>query len=273
MNTFTLSDIASFFKNEGIEYFAFCDPKKLEVINERKQKKLSGLFEPKAALFFLVPYYFGEQDSNLSLYAVSKDYHLYFDSLFKRFSQYFSLDESRFKGFSDSSPVDEVKAAAALGLGVLGDNGLLINEKYGSYVFIGEMFFSFVPEGVIPEREDKTKHCLHCSLCKSSCPSGALTNGDKNKCLSCLSQKKKLSVEEEELLKKNGVIWGCDICQKKCPLNSKAQTTPVLFFHEDRIGLIDIETVNNLLREDLFAQRAYSWRGKDVILRNLNLTL
>jgi epoxyqueuosine reductase QueG len=135
------------------------------------------------------------------------------------------------------------------------------------------MFFSFVPEGVKPEREDKIKHCLHCSLCKSSCPSGALSGADKSKCLSYLSQKKKLSVEEEELLKKNRVIWGCDICQRKCPLNSKAQITPILFFGEDRIGFIDTETLDYLIKEDLFAQRAYSWRGKDVILRNLNLTL
>ena len=116
--------------------------------------------------------------------------------------------ENSFSAFVDNSPIPEVKTAALAGLGVVGENGLLITEEFGSWVFIGEI----VTDLFIECEEREIKSCIKCGKCKKVCPA-------KNECLSAVSQKKgELSSEEERLLKENNIVWGCDICQEVCPL-------------------------------------------------------
>ena len=50
-----------------------------------------------------------------------------------------SFPEYKFEGFTDHSPIDEINAAALAGFGMIGANGLLITEKYSSFVFVGEI--------------------------------------------------------------------------------------------------------------------------------------
>ncbi|MBE6591621.1 MAG: epoxyqueuosine reductase [Ruminococcaceae bacterium] len=274
MNTFTQNELLEFLGGEGIDIFCICRPEDLLVLDQSKYQRMQSAFNkaPGAVLIFLAPYFVGEEEANISLYAVSKDYHLYFKELSGRFSDVFGLGEGDFALFGDNSPIDEVDAATAFGLGVRGDNGLVINEKYGSYVFIGEIFLSFVPEGTVFSKRGEKRECLHCKSCVKACPESALVKGDMSNCLSAISQKRRISDREAELLKKHCVIWGCDLCQKKCPMNKNANITPIRFFYEDRIPQITREVIDKLVLEEKFSQRAFSWRGKDVILRNLNLT-
>lgn len=57
-----------------------------------------------------------------------------------------------------------MEAAARAGLGVVGDNGLLIHPLYGSYVFIGELVTDLPLKGVGQEPEG----CLHCGRCAAA---------------------------------------------------------------------------------------------------------
>ncbi len=86
-----------------------------------------------------------------------------------------------FCGMADSAPINEVRAAAYAGLGLQGDNGMLINEKYGGYVFIGAIY----TDAVFEYGGDKTSSCIHCGKCGEACP---MKNG--RDCLSAVTQKK-----------------------------------------------------------------------------------
>lgn len=217
-------------------------------------------FEPKSVILFLAPYYIelgGE--SNISLYAVSRDYHIFFRALYEDIEK--SFPPKNVKGFADHSPIAEVEAAAAAGLGFFGDNGLLINEDCGSYVFIGEIF---TDEDSPDPPPAEIRRCGGCGECKKACPLPGV-------CLSAVTQKKgELTEEEKRIILKNGSAWGCDTCQKVCPHNKGLKETPVEFFKKDLTPRLDVKTLE-AMDDDEFKKRAYSWRGRDVIMRNLRL--
>ncbi|MBQ8005546.1 MAG: epoxyqueuosine reductase [Clostridia bacterium] len=226
----------------------------------------AGIGVDGSAIVFAVPYYaLDEGERNLSLYALSRDYHLYFSQLFERILPRLRERFSGhiFEGFADHSPIDEIDAAAKGGLGVVGKNGLIITEKYSSYVFLGEIICS-AKCGEIPHR---IKECENCGKCAAACP----VHLDKGKCLSAISQKKgELTDAEKTALFTSGSVWGCDICQNACPHSEKAENTQIDFFWQKRLNYLKTETIENMSDED-FAERAYSWRGRDVILRNLRI--
>ena len=142
--------LQSVFEKEGIEFwgvlpFDACGCRRADLI-ERKGASASDI---KSAIVFLVPYYVEQEKGNISLYARSGDYHFYCDALFERILPV--LCESfggEFLGFADKSPIEENIAAAKAGLGVLGDNYMLINEKYGSFVFLAEILSTVPPEAL-----------------------------------------------------------------------------------------------------------------------------
>ena len=86
--------------------------------------------EKGTVIIFAVPY-FAEgayTKSNISAYAISQDYHLFFSSLFESLINELlkKYPNNKFAGFTDHSPINEIKAAAKSGLGVIGKNHLLI---------------------------------------------------------------------------------------------------------------------------------------------------
>ena len=142
MSNLSLNETAKrLFAAEKIEYFGMIPFELCKVINEPLLKRRVS-FEPKTAILFLVPYYTGEHPGrNVSLYAVSKDYHIYFKELFARIESALSdfFPGYGFKGFADHAPIGETVAASRCGLGLVGERFQLINGKYGSHVFIGEI--------------------------------------------------------------------------------------------------------------------------------------
>lgn len=220
----------------------------------------------QSVIVMLFPYYLGEEKyegSNLSRYAVVPDYH---PAIAEAVAP--ALEQLRecypnevFEFFTDSSPVPEVKAALLAGLGVLGKNRLLINKSYGSWIFISEIVTTLS----LPVKEPDELQCMNCGKCIAACPTGALGNEgfDKELCLSDITQRKgSLTEVQERLIKSTGCAWGCDICQSVCPMNRDIIINP------SKIFLNGIETA---ARTDNIADRAYAWRGKKVIERNLEI--
>ena len=223
---------------------------------------------PRSVLIFLIPYYVSKP-KNLSVYAASLDYHIYIKRIT---SELISLmkalyPENNFVGYGDHSPIDERGAALIGGLGILGDNGLFINEKYGSYVFIADIVSDLSPSelGAV---KCEVKTCTHCSACLFACPTGIL-RGEGDDCLSAITQRKgELSENEIELMRKCDTVWGCDLCQSVCPYNKSPALTPIEFFHRDRIECLTSEKLNALSKVE-FKSRAFGWRGRAVVERNL----
>lgn len=273
MNNSCLADV---FSDEKIEYFA---PVPIEKCRVRRSDVISSRgIAPESirtAIMFLIPYYVDDGvNGNISLYARSLDYHFYCEELFPRLCG--TLEKKfggRFIGFADKSPIEEADAASRAGLGKIGDSYVIINEKYGSFVFIGEILTDIAPEafGCSANAVYEPSYCDHCGACRAACP----MTKDGGECLSAVTQKKgELSEDEKEYIIKHKSAWGCDICQLACPLvqstiKNGAQT-PIEFFYHDRIARLDSERVN-AMTDGEFSRRAFSWRGKNTILRNLSL--
>lgn len=199
---------------------------------------------------------------NVSKYAAVTDYHKVALSRLEKAVQLLKeqFPEHEFCAFADNSPIPEVRAACFAGLGVRGANSLLITEKYGSYVFIGEIVTTLE----LDSEEHEEKLCIKCGRCIKACPSGAIKeNGfDRSICLSEITQKKgELSEEEIRLMKECGCVWGCDICQDICPMNKNAAVTEIEEFLSS--------SVPHVSEGCSLEERAYEWRGRKVIERNL----
>ena len=226
-------------------------------------------------VFMLAVPYFSrsceDENRRISAYAVSRDYHLFFEELYDELLPFLAkcYPTAHFAAFADHSPISELHAAVRAGLGVIGKNGLLLTEKYGSYVFLGEV----ITDMEIPCEVQPVRFCENCGACANACPSIV---SEKSVCLSALSQKKgDLSEEEQKILLATNTVWGCDRCQECCPYNQRAKKTgsiysPIPFFNENTLSSPSVEEIENMSAAD-FATRAYSWRGRETILRNLRL--
>ena len=266
--------LRSVFEKEGIEFwgvvpFEECRCRRPDLIKRRGVRAE----EIRSAVIFLVPYYVDSEKGNISLYARSGDYHFYCDALFERILPALTACfGGSFLGFADKSPIEENIAAVKAGLGVLGDNYMVINEKYGSFVFLAEILSTVPPEALgFTGTTAPLSFCLHCGACKRACP--AASHGGE--CLSALTQQKgALSPAQEDYIREYGFAWGCDICQLACPMTKKAiesgAVTPIGFFKENRISLLTEDILNGMSKET-FRFRAFSWRGKSPLLRNLSL--
>ena len=263
--------ISEYLHERSISLFSAVHLSDCKIIRPYLLERAEISAESGSAIMIAVPYAtesFGS--GNISEYAKGLDYHIFFKSLFDDIIPLLKKDfpKAHFAGFTDHSPVDEINAAALAGLGIIGRNGLLITEKYSSFVFIGEI----VTDLTIDCLPSAIKHCEDCGLCTSACP----VMCDKGICLSALTQKKgELSKEEAKTIFEFGSAWGCDICQRACPhtisaLESGSIYTSIPFFKENTLPTLTYDAVNMMLPEE-FSQRAYSWRGKQTILRNLRI--
>ena len=230
--------------------------------------KRAGI-ENGTAVMIAVPYAVGTDEvRNVSRYAIARDYHLYFRELFDRILPLLreKFPKNHFAGFADHSPIDEVDAALRAGLGIRGENGLLLTEAFSSYVFLGEI----ITDAILPTTVHPVRECEKCGACRRACP----VELDKSRCLSALTQKKgDLTPEEEKLLDAHPLIWGCDICQDACPHTAAARCRGTLgqvppFFRTALLPYLNEETLQRMSNE-CFRERAYAWRGRDVIDRNL----
>ncbi|MBQ3817157.1 MAG: epoxyqueuosine reductase [Clostridia bacterium] len=250
--------IISIAKECGIEDVGFCSFSLLEdkLLECRAKDRLPK--GAKTVILFLFPYKVKEErPDKISRYAAVPDYHRicekYLQSVKTRLQTEFK--DNKFEIFIDNSPIPEVFAAACAGLGLRGENNLLISKKWGSWCFIGEI----VTDLEILS-ENSFKECTLCGVCKRKCPAAS----GREKCLSAISQKKKVSEREEiSSLKDNNIIWGCDICAENCPLNKNSRKTYIKEF---------IEGYRNFYSPDEdISGRAYEWRGKGVVLRNFEI--
>lgn len=259
--------ISEIFLKNGINQIGFC--RFSDILPLIQCRAVSRLPEsPETVIMCCFPYFVRkEKDRNLSYYACVRDYHDVAGKILGTISEQLknTFPNYNFPFFADNSPVREVYAGLISGLGKRGMNGLLINEKYGSFVFLGEI----VTDMKILCEKGEIKDCLRCRQCIKNCPSGALGEEgvDAEICLSAVTQKKKtLSEHETDLIRKSGIAWGCDVCQTSCPMNRNVESTNIAEFIESTDYFLKSDEVH-----DKINGRAYAWRGEKVIKRNLEI--
>lgn len=246
--------------------YGFCSFNKIDehLIDCRGKVKLPE--KAKTVIVFLFPYYLGDDaynDSDISKYAVVPDYH---DVLIPLLENACNELKARFPNdefvmFADNSPIPEVYAAVMAGLGVKGKNGLFISKEYGSWVFIGDIVTTLE----ITPANPTELFCIGCNKCVEACPTESIKNYGiiKETCLSHITQRKgTLTQKEINLIRKSNCLWGCDICQNVCPMNFDKKTKPLDIFKSDVKLKADAEDIDG---------RAYAWRGKKTIERNINI--
>lgn len=260
-------DVEQLFREQGIvcaEAMAFAQ---VGVVNERILERLD--FTPVGVLVFAVPYYTGEA-VNLSKYAVSEDYHRILGELSRRVTEGMArlFPGAHMAGYADHSPIDERYAASRCGLGIIGDNGLLIHPEYGSYVFLGDILTDIDPDLLGAPELKPISFCEHCGACRRACPTGIL-RGEGKDCLSMITQRKGLlSYREKMMMRTYHTVWGCDVCQDVCPHNKNPKKTPIELFWQRRIVHLTRAVLDGM-GEDEFRARAYAWRGRKTVERNL----
>lgn len=252
------------FAQNGVELWGVCEfaPLAAYLLPCRAASRLPE--EPQSVLVALFPYRFPEDETprNLSRYASVNDYHPAVAGVLEGVADTLRVayPQNTFAVFCDNSPIPEVPAAALAGLGVVGDNGLLIHPAFGSYVFIGEI----VTDLPLTPTGGEIVTCPHCGRCAAACPAGCV-RGDKAGCLSALTQQKgELTAEQQRLIRAGGLVWGCDTCQEACPLNNGAKIAPHPCFTDYHPWLTE-----EMLDSDDLRQQAYGWRGAAPLRRNL----
>jgi epoxyqueuosine reductase len=139
--------------------------------------------------------------------------------------------------YVDTGPLVERVYAKYAGIGWIGKNTCILNQKMGSWLFLGVILTSLelTPDLPAPDR------CGTCTRCIDACPTDALIAPyqlDSNRCISYLTIEKRGDLPNEMRDGMGRHVFGCDICQDVCPWNRKAPMTAAAEF-QPRDGLVN----------------------------------
>ena len=171
----------------------------------------------------------------------------------------------KFVWFMNPSPISGVHAAAASGLGVVGDNGLLITPRFGTYLLIG----TIVSDLEMPIDGRKIETCEHCGECLKSCPAIKMLSPDEQ--LAGLNPYLCLNHPKEDssvcIPRHGGLVYGCNKCQEACPHNKHALGTYILPFLD---YVNPDKTINDLASANHQRYLARSFEAASRTIRALN---
>ncbi|MFZ0954795.1 MAG: tRNA epoxyqueuosine(34) reductase QueG [Candidatus Sulfotelmatobacter sp.] len=128
------------------------------------------------------------------------------------------------RSYVDTGPIVERVFAKYAGVGWIGKNTCIINQKKGSWLFLGVILTSLELQTDLPAPD----RCGSCTRCIEACPTDALIAPyqlDSNLCISYLTIEKRGEIPEEKRAGVGRHVFGCDICQDVCPWNRKAPPT------------------------------------------------
>lgn len=250
-----------------------------EPVIEKRINPKETMENVKSIIVCAFPYYIGNfKESNLSKYCYGEDYHIVAKDMLQQICNYISskIDNFEYKIFADNGPLVDRYLAYLSGIGYFGINNNIITDKYGSYVFIGYILSNYEFKKDIPLE----KTCIKCGKCVKYCPGNALLGNyemNPKRCLSYITQKKgELEEEEEKVLRENRKVFGCDICQDVCPHNKNIPITNIERFKDDIILKLDNKEIDEISNKEFkrrYGNRAFSWRGKNIIKRNIDIIL
>ncbi len=221
----------------------------------------------------------------ISRYAWGSDYH---EVLWSKLNALVAEMRRKFpepfaaKASADTGPVQERVLAKYAGLGWIGKNTLLLNQKMGSWLFLGTILTDLELTPTVASSEKLPSDlCGNCTRCIDACPTDALVLPyvmDARRCIAYLTIELRGSIPEELREASGNHVFGCDICQDVCPWNKKSPRTQTAEFQPRAFGSPerslfhpDLEWLASL-SEDEFRQifrrsatKRAKWRG---VVRN-----
>jgi epoxyqueuosine reductase len=125
--------------------------------------------------------------------------------------------------YVDTGPIVERDYAQRAGIGWIGKNTCLLNQRLGSWLLLGVIITSLDP-GADPWTIPAADRCGTCTRCIDACPTNALMprQMDASRCISYLTIEKKGPIDESLRAPMGRQVFGCDICQDVCPWNRRA---------------------------------------------------
>jgi epoxyqueuosine reductase len=171
----------------------------------------------------------------------------------------------------DAGAVLEKAWAQEAGIGWIGKNGCLINEKLGSWLLLGAL----VTDADLAADQAHADRCGECSACIPACPTGAIPEPryvDANRCLAYHTIEHRGAIPPELARAAGSRVFGCDACQDACPWNRRAPPAtlvPLRARPEQRA--LELTDVLRLTREE--AQRRFEGTpllraGRDGLVRS-----
>jgi epoxyqueuosine reductase len=126
--------------------------------------------------------------------------------------------------YVDTGPVVERVLAQHSGIGWTGKNACILNQRLGSWLFLGVILSG---HGLPPDLPAADR-CGSCTRCLDACPTQAFVAPrqlDATRCISYLTIEQRGPAAEELREKMGRHLFGCDICQDVCPWNRRAPAT------------------------------------------------
>jgi epoxyqueuosine reductase len=205
-----------------------------------------------------------------SSYARGRDYH---DVLKKQLRVLARFIHERLKCevklFVDTAPVMEKPLAQQAGIGWQGKHTNLVSRRFGSWLFLCEIYVALDLAGDAPEQD----HCGSCQNCLDICPTAAFPAPyllDARRCISYLTIEHKGPIPRDLRPLMGNRIYGCDDCLAVCPWNKFAEPSE----HAEFKGAATASLAELALLDDPTFRRRFSGSaikriGRDRFVRNV----
>ena len=213
----------------------------------------------------------------ISVYARGRDYH---DVLKKRLrvlaGWLHRTYDSEVKLFVDTAPVMEKPIAEQAGLGWQGKHTNLVSRRFGSWLFLAEIYTAIAFEPDVPGGD----LCGSCRRCLDACPTNAFPAPhqlDARRCISYLTIEYQGHIEAELRPLMGNRIYGCDDCLAVCPWNKFATPSSIEEFLPrpglDAPRLAELAALDDAEFRRKFSGSPIKRSGRDRIVRNVLIAI
>ncbi|MGQ0664169.1 MAG: tRNA epoxyqueuosine(34) reductase QueG [Pseudomonadota bacterium] len=213
----------------------------------------------------------------ISVYAQGRDYHDVAKKRLKALAGWMhECLACEVKLFVDTAPVMEKPLAQAGGVGWQGKHTNLVSRRFGSWLFLSEIFTTLELEPDTPEAD----YCGSCQRCLDVCPTAAFPAPyrlDARRCISYLTIEHKGHIAREFRVPMGNRIFGCDDCLAVCPWNKFAGRTaePEFLARAElaapRLG--ELARLDDASFRQVFSRSPVKRIGRDRFVRNVLIAI